>query len=132
MASFKWNPKRDKAATLLARGGSLIEVAKEVGISVRTLSRWKATDEFAIEVDRLTFMVGMASKAERLRLANRVVKSRTQFQDFPATKADLLDWLKFIQSETDGATINIAALIAAIDETQATVSRPDRALLNSG
>jgi hypothetical protein len=36
----------------------------------------------------------------------QVVKARTQNQ-FPQTKADLLDWLKFAQSETDGAKIRI-------------------------
>jgi hypothetical protein len=69
--------------------------------------------DFAMEVDRLTHMVGIATRAERLRIAMQVVKSRTENQQYPVSKADLLDWLKFVQSETDGVKLDITAVLAA-------------------
>jgi len=124
MASFKWNPKKDEAALLFARGFTLQEAADEIGVSTRTLTRWRAVDEFSIEVDRLTFMVGVAARAERLRIANRVIKARTENSQYPITKADLLDWLKFAQSETDGIKLDFAAFLP--DAAQVARSEPAR------
>jgi hypothetical protein len=69
--------------------------------------------EFAIEVDRLTHMMGASSRAGRLRIALRVIKGRTENTQYPQSRADLLEWLKFVQSETDGAKLDLAALVAA-------------------
>lgn len=113
MADFRWSKNRERAALLLAEGYKNIEVALEVGISERTLYRWKDNPEFSAETDRLTHMVGIASRAERLRIAMRVVRSKLQYS-LPATEKDLLDWLKYAQSETDGAKLDLTSLLEAV------------------
>lgn len=98
MSGFEWNEKRGAIALMLAKGHTQIEVAAEHGITDRTLRRWLDNPEFAAEVDRLSLMVDMANRAERVRLAQRIIRQRGEL-----SKADLLDWLRFVQSETNGA-----------------------------
>ena len=47
-------------------------------------------------------MIDVASRAERLRIVMRVVRQKVRADGTPETKKDLLDWLKFAQSETTG------------------------------
>jgi len=113
MSDFQWNKKRGRAALLLAEGYKNGEVAQEIGICERTLYRWKEHSEFSAEIDRLTHMVGISLRAERLRIAMRVVRSKLQYS-LPATEKDLLDWLKYAQSETDGAKLDLTSLLEAV------------------
>lgn len=112
-SGFRWNGKTSDAAVMLAQGHTVAEVAASMGITERTLYRWKADTEFMAEVDRLSVMVDLAGRAERVRLAQRVIRRMDE-----KTERDLLDWLKFIQSETDGAKLDggfieqLAAFIA--------------------
>lgn len=106
-----WSPKRCKVAVALASGYTQKEAAEQVGITDRTVRDWLQNQEFAEEVDRLSLMVSIASRAERLRLAMRVIKQKTS-GNLIETKADLLEWLKFAQSETDGANLNLLGLAA--------------------
>ena len=94
MSVFKWNKKRDKAAAALACGDKQEDAAAVSGVTDRTIRRWLDNPEFAIEVDRLTHMMGAASRAGRLRIAYKVIKGRTENTQYPTSKADLLDWLK--------------------------------------
>ena len=56
-------------------------------------------------------MVGVASRAERLRLAMRVVKQKVRKETGEiVTDRDILDWLKFAQSETDGVKLDLSKL----------------------
>jgi transposase-like protein len=112
-AGFRWTPSRERAAFSLAGGSTRDEAADAAGVSQRTLYRWLDNAEFAAEVDRLTLMMGIATKAERLRIAMRVVHARTQQEPIAQSKADLLDWLKFVQSETDGLKLDLTALLTA-------------------
>jgi hypothetical protein len=95
----------------LASGGSQDDAATEAGVSDRTIRNWLAESDFAAEVDRLSLMVGISSRAERLRLAMRVVKQKTAGSGI-VTEKDLLDWLKFAQSETDGIKLDLTKLAA--------------------
>jgi transposase-like protein len=113
MSVFRWTKNREKAALSLANGDLVREAADKAGVSDRTVYRWLNQPEFAIEVDRLTHMTSIAVRAERLRIAMRVVKGRTDNTQYPQSKADLLDWLKFVQSETDGVKLDLAALFEA-------------------
>jgi ParB-like chromosome segregation protein Spo0J len=106
---FKWTKKREKAACDLADGRTQHEVAQSAGTSRSTIQRWLDDPEFAEEVDRLTLMTGIAVKAERLRIAKRMVRG------VKWTKRDILDWLKYAQGETDGLRLDLAELLAAID-----------------
>ena len=126
ISEFEWNPQRTKAAIALAEGYTQQEVAVEVGVTDRTLRNWLDDEVFAAEVDRLSLMLGIASRAERLRLAMRVVRQKASGNALQTDK-DLLEWLKFAQSETDGIKLDLTKL-AALGEDEASVasSRPDR------
>lgn len=112
MSDFKWNPKSEKAALLLAQGYTIAEIAKQVDLNERTIYRWKTDIDFQAEVDRLSLMVDVAGRAERLRIAMRVVRQKVS-DKYVLTEKDLLDWLKFAQSETDGIKLDLAALTEA-------------------
>lgn len=63
-------------------------------------------------------MIGIASRAERLRIAQRVARQKVNDEGLVSTEKDLLDWLKFAQSETDGIKLDLAKLAAvSADET---------------
>ena len=112
-ANFQWSENRNQAAILLAEGKTQRAVAKAVGITEKTLYNWLQHPEFAAEVDRLTLMTGIAARAERLRIAKRLVEQRVRDGRFIKSDKDLLDWLKFAQSETDGIKLDLTSLVAA-------------------
>ena len=126
LADFKWTPKRVQAAFALAEGLLVNEVAAEVGVSLRTLYRWRHDIQFSDEVDRLSLMLGIALKAERVRIAKRAVRQMVREELDPATgrtksvvdtDRDLLDWLKYVQSETDGIKLNLTNLLYAFSNS---------------
>jgi hypothetical protein len=99
---FHWSSKRHKAALALAEGQSQQAVAEATGVCRKTICNWLCVTEFAAEVDRLSCMIDIASRAERLRMVMRVVRQKVRADGTPDTEKDLLDWLKFAQSETTG------------------------------
>lgn len=109
VSAFKWGQKQEKAALALAEGKTQQEAAEIADVTDRTIRNWLAEPEFAEEVDRLTFLTGVAHKAERLRLAKRVVRQLNI-----RTEKDLLDWLKYIQGETDGVKLDLSELLSAV------------------
>ncbi len=111
MSEFRWTSKTSEAAYLLAQGYSVIEVAKQVEVNDRTIYRWKLDDEFSAEVDRLSLMIGIASRAERIRIAQSVVRQKMTEEGGFRTEKDLLDWIKFAQGETDGVKLDLANLL---------------------
>ncbi len=121
MSVYQWTPEKVEAAMLLAEGYTFQQVAKQIGKTDRTLYRWMTDIEFSAEIDRLSLMVGIASKAERLRLAKRIVRAKCT-SDIMASDKDVLDWLKFAQSETDGANLNLAGLLTSFTQDDASVA----------
>lgn len=109
MPDFAWTTTREAAALALAAGKTQIEAAAAAGCAERTIRNWLNVPEFSEEVDRLTLMTGIAAKAERLRTAKRMI---AKIGD--NTERDLLDWLKFAASETDGIKLDLAELLTAI------------------
>ena len=118
MSDFKWTPKKEKAAVILAQGYTEQETAQQVGITDRTIRRWKKELDFITEVDRLSLMIGISSRAERLRIAMRVIRQKVK-EDKIETKQDIIYWLKFAQSETDGAKLDLAAIFEAMEKSAA-------------
>lgn len=110
---FDWTPNKEQAAMLLAQGETQTETAKQVGVSMRSISRWVTNPLFIAEVDRLSHMVSVSNRAERLRLVMRVVKQKTKGENI-LTEKDLLDWLKFAQSETDGVKLDLMGTLESI------------------
>lgn len=121
-AQFEWNETRSKAALGLAEGKTQQQVADECAIGRRTVVRWLEHPDFAAEVDRLSVMTHIASSAERLRIAKRVVRQIVKDEQKIKTDKDLLDWLKFAQSETDGISAGLAKLAAALGADEASVA----------
>ncbi len=116
VSTFEWTPKREKAAIALANGHTQKESADIAEVNEKTIRRWLAEPEFIEEVDRLSLMTDIAARAERLRIAKRIIR---QLQDsLVPTEKDLLDWLKYAQSETDGASIGLTALITTVTGEQ--------------
>lgn len=99
--------QQEKAIELLAKGFAINEAAKELGVSEKTIDRWKRDIEFAQRLNEVSLTVGVALKAERLRMANRI--ARKLASNKTPTRKDLLEWLKFAQSETDGNKVNVNA-----------------------
>lgn len=106
-ADFKWTQNREKAAIALAEGRTREEAADIAGISERTIYRWLDMPEFSEEVDRLSLMIDVASRAHRLRLAKRIIR---QIGDH--TEKDLLDWLRYAQQETEGIKLGLTDALA--------------------
>jgi hypothetical protein len=98
---------------MLAEGYTKAAVAKAQGLGERVLYTWQSAPEFSQEVDRLSVMVGIASRAGRLRIAHRLIRERVTEEKIDTDK-DLLDWLKFAQSETDGVQSELASSLAEL------------------
>lgn len=107
ISAFEWKPNRRKAVLALADGATQAEAAEAAEVTDRTIRTWLDHPDFAAEVDRLSLMTDIASRAERLRIAKRMVRKLGN-----TTGKDLLDWLKFAQSETDGIKLDLTALAA--------------------
>lgn len=124
---IEWNKTRITAASMLAVGYSKTAVAEEIGVHRNTIYEWLDDPEFAAEVDRLSLMTGIASRAERMRLVNRLVRQKIREDGTIITEKDILDWLKFAQSETTGAKIDLsklAEMLTADDDTSNSVTQP--------
>lgn len=109
---FDWTDERSAAALLLAEGRPKAEVAREINVDPSTIFRWLTVAEFSAEVDRLSLMISIASRAERLRIAMRVARQKVKEDGTIATEKDILDWLKFAQSETDGIKLDLTKIAA--------------------
>src|SRR5689334_2348884 len=109
MSGFRWNPKSTNAAIALAKGQTVQQVAQISGVDERTIYRWKGDTEFQAEVDRLSSMIDIAGRANRLRLAMRAARQKIKEDGTVETKKDLLVWLKFVQGETDGIKLDLTA-----------------------
>jgi transposase-like protein len=106
---FEWTQKRTSAALALARGLTREQVASDVGIVRKTLYNWTQQPEFAQEIDRLSSMIDISARAERMRIAMRAIRQKVKGETVE-TNRDLLDWLRFAQSETQGVNLGLAKL----------------------
>lgn len=90
-----WNLKKEYAARRLVEGASIKDIASELGLSERQLSRWKIEDEFILRMNQILIEI----RGEPIAMAIRHVRAKTRGE--LNTKKDLLDWLKFISDETE-------------------------------
>jgi hypothetical protein len=94
-------PYHEQAAYLLALGKSKTDVAKEVKVTRPALYTWLKREDFARYVDQLTMTVGLANKAERVRLLKQRAKELwDREKDKPSRKHDWLDYSQAIAEET--------------------------------
>lgn len=120
---FEWNERRNEAAALLAHGKTQLEVAAAVNVTPKTIYNWLQDMEFAAEVDRLSLMVGIASRAQRLRWLNKTIANRINADGSLQTDKDVVDLIKIAISETDGVKIDLSKLsemvVSEVNESQA-------------
>jgi len=108
---FVWSKLRSDVALYLAQGFTWDETSAQHEISRDTIAVWKRHPDFAAEVDRLSLMMDVAGRAYRLRLAMRIIRDKGFKSD-----RDLLDWLRYAQSETDGVKLDLTKLAAALGD----------------
>jgi hypothetical protein len=107
---FHWSSKRYKAALALAEGQSQQTVAEAIGVCRKTICNWLCVREFAVEVHRLSCMIDISSRAERLRHINARCQAEGSHDGRLVSYKDLLDWLKFAQSETIGIKLGLSTM----------------------
>lgn len=117
MQGFKWDKTKSDVALGLAEGKTKEQVASENGIDPSTVYRWLKHPEFLGEVDKLTLMTGIAAKAERIKIAKKVIAQKTKNLEQVETNRDLLDWLKYVQSELEGAKILLETVLNNADNS---------------
>jgi len=88
---FHWSSTRQKAALALAEGQSQQAVAEATVVCRKTICNWLCVPEFVAEVDRLSCMIDIASRAERLRMARRAVRQKVCADGTVETDKDVLD-----------------------------------------
>jgi len=88
--------------------GQARAVAHAIGVCRKTICNWLCVTEFAAEVDRLSCMIDIASRAERVRIAMRAVRQKVRAVGTVETEKDVLDWLKYPQSETTGIKLGFS------------------------
>jgi hypothetical protein len=108
-------PQQQIAASLLATGLSRRETAQRIGVGEATIYRWLNNEFFSAEVDALTFLTGIAVKAERVRLIKRFVASKLDEDGIVDSKKDPLDWLKLLRDEL--SEFDLSAILSALDRT---------------
>lgn len=121
-----WSGLASEIVVHLAAGLSDTETAKLLDTNRMAIWRLRQIPEFMEELDRLTMMTGAAQRAERMRTVKRII-ARLERQALESNKIGdtLLDYLKFAQSETDGATLNLDLnkFFAAISADGSAVAR---------
>ena len=71
---YEWTDVKEKCAIKLAMGMKKTDIARQLSISRQSIYSWLEDVEFAQEVDRLSVMYGLASKAERMRIINAAAR----------------------------------------------------------
>jgi hypothetical protein len=111
---FQWNEIRSRACVLLAEGYKVSHVARECGVSVRTIERFMAHPEFAHEVDKVTMMTGIALASERMRIIKRAVNQAIASDGTIKTKRDIFEWLKLATDELDRSKLFLNAMFKSV------------------
>ena len=115
---MKWTKKKNAFVEMAAEGEKIVDIARKLNMSIHTAYHWNEDPLIREEIDRLSLMSGIASKAERMRIAKKAARQK-MLGDHVRTKKDLLDWLKFASKEMEGERVhvhlNIADVISSLD-----------------
>jgi hypothetical protein len=112
-SAFQWSPARRAACAALAEGRTQKEAAQLAEVTDRSIRSWLQDPEFSAEVDRLTLLTGISLRSERLRVIKRVIRQSVKDDQKIRTEKDILEWLKYAQSETNGTDV-LEQLIASL------------------
>lgn len=117
---FKWEPKKIKAAALIAEGKSHPKIARELDISIDVIKYWTRHPDFALRVKKLlddyaqeVAMITIANRVHRVQVLNdleerllAVVESRAEGPADPHTGMEtgmVLRREKVTQTRTGGS-----------------------------
>lgn len=115
LQNLVWDDQKSDAAILLAQGYQKKEVAESVGVNLSTIHRWLKNHEFSAEVDRLTLMYGIASKAERMRTIQQAARQfMKEDGSLDVSGFTLLDLLKEARIQMEGQRLDILSTITAL------------------
>lgn len=114
LKGWEWDIYKRKACIELAKGLTISEAAKEAGCSSRSISRWKNSEEFQIELDRCSLIYGLASKAERMRQLTKAAKQFVRGDHIDTGNKDHLDYVKAARTEAEGVRLHLVQDIEAI------------------
>jgi hypothetical protein len=108
-ARFVLDEVKLKAATALARGDKTDDqILPDLGISKRTLSRWKEHPDFQLKIAEIIADIDITMKAERIKIVKkeitRVLK-KLELNEDKSTSRDLVALLKFVAEETAGEPV---------------------------
>lgn len=112
-SGFQWSPARRAACAALAEGRTQKEAAQLAEVSDRSIRSWLQDPVFSAEVDRLTLLTGISLRSERLRIIKRIIRQSVREEQKIKTEKDLLEWLKYAQSETNGTDL-LEQLVASL------------------
>ena len=130
MTEFEWTQKRSDAAIMLATGKKKTEIIEELGIGRTTLFRWTNNPEFSLEVDKLTLMHGLASKAYRMRMIQEAADDFKKTDgSWDVTGFSLLDLIKEARMQMEGVNLNIVSQLTTFIEQTGLVD--DRGSISS-
>ena len=110
---MKWTKKKNAFVEMAAEGEKIVDIARKLDMSIHTAYHWNENPVIREEINRLSLMFGIASKAERVRIAKRVVRQKL-LGDHVRTKKDILDWLKYVAKETEDVHLHFADLIRSL------------------
>ena len=116
ISGFEWTPERDLAAEMLALGYTVVETANKCGVTERTIYNWKANDQFMQEVDRLAVTSGIANKANRMTILNRMIRAFVKADGIILHDESLLDLLKEARMQSEGTKLDLTATYTALTE----------------
>lgn len=124
VTGFEWDSKWNDAVKMLAVGDTVREVAEAVGVTERTIYLWKNKESFAAEVDRLSLIYGLASKAERTRLLMRMAKQKVKADgSLELDDTSLMDIIKEMRMQIEGTRIDISTIYTALSDEARSVAR---------
>ena len=72
--TWRWNPRRYKAADMIGAGHPITQIAKELGIHKSMIYAWLQHPEFKGHVNGLVMETGWANKQERIAGLNKVTR----------------------------------------------------------
>jgi len=72
--TWRWNPRRYKAADMIGAGHPVTQIAKELGIHKSMIYAWLQHPEFKGHVNGLVMESGWANKQERIAGLNKVTR----------------------------------------------------------
>lgn len=126
--------ERTLAAHIMSKGYPVKVTARKIGVTDRTIYRWKHDLDFMELLDSITMRSGNSTKAERIRKANEYEMEVVDYRRMngkPASNKDPMDILEYVRKEMEGARLlsdeeidKLAAAFTGSGDQEAATGRP--------